>query len=226
MRRGALWLVLLLGLAGCCSPLAAAQGGRSVEQVRASGSLRGSDLDGAWVVAKLQTDPALSRRFDHLLTALGEVEAAEIRRWIGAEVTRQHGAATAAQVLLAWDDHLARLQNKPTPGQEGGNTYPTNPPPKPAPTPPALPRGMLLPEPSASAEQLQALHAQRVERFGAEAAERLRAEDAARWAWQHRLAQARAQWPSLPSAEREAWLQRRFSGSELLRARTLLGLPP
>ena len=224
--RSALWLVALVSLAGCGSAPAAAQGGRTVDQVRSSGSLRGSELDGAWVVSKLQTDPALSRRFDHLLTALGEVDATEIRRWIGAEVTRQHGAATAAQVLIAWDEHLARLQNQPTPGQEGGNTYPTRPAPKPAPNPPALPRTVLLPEPSASAEQLQALHAQRVEQFGADAAERLRTEDAARWAWQHRLAQARTQLQSLPSAEREAWLQRQFSGSELLRARTLLGLPP
>jgi hypothetical protein len=224
--RGVWWLVALLWLAGCGSPPAAAQGGRTVDQVRSTGSLRGADLDGGWVVARLQTDPALTRRFDHLITALGEVDATEIRRWIGAEVTRQHGAATAAQVLLAWDEHLARLQNKPTPGQEAGNTYPTNPPQKPPRTPPAVPRSVLLPEASASAEQLQAVHAQRVERFGAEAAERLRAEDAARWAWQHRLAQARTQLQLLPSAEHEASLKRQFSGSELLRARTLLGLPP
>ena len=224
--RGVWWLVALLWLAGCGSPPAAAQGGRTVDQVRSTGSLRGADLDGGWVVARLQTDPALTRRFDHLITALGEVDATEIRRWIGAEVMRQHGAATAAQVLLAWDEHLARLQNKPTPGQEAGNTYPTNPPQKPPRTPPAVPRSVLLPEASASAEQLQAVHAQRVERFGAEAAERLRAEDAARWAWQHRLAQARTQLQSLPSAEHEAYLKRQFSGSELLRARTLLGLPP
>lgn len=225
MRR-ALWLVALLWLAGCGSPTAAAQGGRSVDQVRTSGSLRGSDLDGGWVVTKLQTDPALSRRFDHLLTALGEVDAAEIRRWIGAEVTRQHGPATAAQVLLAWDEHLARLQNKPTPGQEGGNTYPANPPHKPLRSPPVVPRAVLLPEPSASAEQLQTLHRQRIDKFGTDAAERLRAEDAARWAWGHRLAQARTQLQAVPEAEREAHLKRQFSGSELLRARTLLGLPP
>lgn len=224
--RCALWLTTLLWLAGCGAPPAAAQGGRSVEQVRLSGSLRGSDLDGDWVVAKLQTDPALSRRFDHLLTALGEVDTAEIRRWIGAEVTRQHGAATAAQVLLAWDEHLARLQNKPTPGQEAGNTYPANPPQKPVRNPPAAPRTVLLPEPSASAEQLQALHAQRIAKLGPEAAERLRVEDAARWAWAQRLAQARTQLQALPTAEHEAHLKRQFSGSELLRARTLLGLPP
>jgi Proteobacterial lipase chaperone protein len=224
--RGVFWLVTLLWLAGCGSPPAAAQGGRSVDQVRTSGSLRGSDLDGGWVVARLQTDPALTRRFDHLLTALGEVDVTEIRRWIGAEVTRQHGPATAAQVLLAWDEHLARLQNKTTPGQEGGNNYPANPPQKTVRNPPPLPRAVLLPEPSASAEQLQALHTQRVAKFGPEAAERLRAEDAARWAWSHRLAQARSQLQTVPEAEREAHLQRQFSGSELLRARALLGLPP
>lgn len=225
MRR-VWWLVALVWLAGCGSSPAVAQGGRTVDQVRSTGSLRGADLDGGWVVAKLQTDPALSRRFDHLLTTLGEVDAAEIRRWIGAEVTRQHGAATAAQVLLAWDEHLARLQNKPTPGQEGANNYPANPPQKPVRNPPTLPRTVLLPEPSASAEQLQTLHTQRIEKFGPEAAERLRAEDAARWAWGQRLAQARSQLQALPAAEREAHLQRQFSGSELLRARTLLGLPP
>jgi hypothetical protein len=224
--RSVWWLLALLWLAGCGAPPAAAQGGRTVDQVRATGSLRGSDLDGAWVVASLQTDPALTRRFDHLITSLGEVDAAEIRRWIGAEVTRHHGAATAAQVLLAWDEYLAQLQNKPTPGQEGGNTYPATPAPKPARTPPAVPRAVLLPEPSASAEQLQALHADRVERFGAAAAERLRAEDAARWAWGYRLAQARTQLQALPEAEREARLRQLFSGNELLRARTLLGLPP
>lgn len=225
MRR-TWWLVALLWLAGCGSPPAAAEGARSIEQVRLSGSLRGSDLDGDWVVAKLQTDPALSRRFDHLLTALGEVDAAEIRRWIGAEVTRELDAATAAQVLIAWDEHLAGLQNKPIPGQEAGNNYPTNPPPKHVRNPPVPPRALLLPEPMASTEQLQTLHTQRVERLGAEAAERLRTEDAARWAWQRRLAQARTQWQSLPSSEREAYVKRHFSGSELLRARTLLGLPP
>ncbi len=225
--RGALRLVALLWLAGCGSPPAAAQGARNVDQVRTSGSLRGSDLDGGWVVARLHTDPALSHRFDHLLTALGEVDATEIRRWIGAEVTRQHGPATAAQVLLAWDEHLARLQNKPTPGQEGGNNHPANPPQKTVRRPPPLPRAVLLPEPSASAEQLQALHTQRIDKLGAEAAERLRAEDAARWAWSQRLAQARTQLQTLPTnAEREAHLQRQFGGSELLRARTLLGLPP
>lgn len=231
MTRWALIVMAMLWLAGCCAPPAAAQAGMlSVDQVRSSGSLRGTDLDGDWVLPRSQPDAALLRRFDHLLTAGGEVDRREMRAWIAREVTRQRDAAAAGQVLAAWDAHLAVLQGQPAPGQEApDNRNPQVEPVRPKPpSPPAAPRALLMPDPPAGADQQQALQAQRVQRFGAEVAERLRLEDAARWAWAQRLAQARARLHTLAGsvAAQEAYLARQFSGSELLRARTLLGLPP
>jgi lipase chaperone LimK len=222
--RTAFLLAVLLGLVGC----AAQAGVRSVDEVRASGSLRGSDLDGDWGVwrqGSLQSDTALRRRFDHLLTAVGELDLRELRRWIAREVLREHGAAAVSQVLSAWDEHLALRQGKPTPHQEAaGNPAPPTPPARRAAEP--LPRALLLPELPLGIEQQQAVQAQRVQQFGAEAAERLRLEDAARSAWAQRLAEARAQLQVLSGAAREGYLAQHFSGAERLRARTLLGFPP
>jgi len=230
--RGVLLLAAALWLAGCCSTPAAAQGGaRSVDQVRASGSLRGTDLDGDWVIGPangVRPDAALIRRFDHLLTAVGEVDLRELRAWIEREVTQQRGAATASQVLVAWDEHLAWLQGRATPNQEASGSYTSNAPTRGArvAAPAVAPRLLLMPDPPASSEAQQAIQAQRVERFGAEAAERLRVEDAARWAWTRRMAEARTQLQTLKGAAAERYLARQFSGNELLRARTLLGMPP
>ena len=233
MTRALLFLTALCLLAGCASAPVAAQGGvRSIDQVRASGSLRGTDLDGDWAVGppnSLRPETALIRRFDHLLTAVGEVDLRELRLWIEAEVTRQRDAATASQVLQAWDGHLAWLQGQPTPNQEeAGNAYLANAPPHAKRRAPAAQpqRSLLTPEPPAGAEQQQALQAQRIAQFGADAAQRLRTEDAARWAWAQRLADARTQLQALSGAARDSYLARHFSGSERLRARTLLGLPP
>lgn len=232
--RCLLWLLAVLWLAGCCSPPAVAQAGvRSVDEVRARGSLRGTDLDGdwgTWQEGRLKVDTALHRRFDHLLTAVGETDLRQLRQWVGREVTRERGAAAAAAVLLAWDEHLLWLQGKPTPAEEAGTaSSPPN-----QPVPPAhrrvspSPHALLAPEPIADAEQRKALQAQRTQSFGAEAAERLRAEDNARWAWAQRLSQARAQLQAIGNSlpAQEAYLARQFSERELLRARTLLGLPP
>lgn len=226
--RGLLLLTMTLCLASCTS---AQPGVRSTDDVRASGSLRGTDLDGDWVVAgprALRPDAALIRRFDHLLTAAGEVDLREMRRWIEREVTQQRDAATASQVLTAWDEHLAALQGKPTPAQEAaGNPYPVNTP-APAPRtrkPVATPRSLLTPDP-AGAEQQQALQVQRVQAFGADAAERLRTEDRIRWAWAQRLSDARAHLQTLSGSARDTYLARHFSGSELPRARALLVFPP
>jgi len=78
-------------------------------------------------------------------------------------------------------------------------------------------------------EQLQA---QRVQQLGAEAAERLRAEDVAWAEWERRLQSARQQLQALAAAPELSALQRSqaqethlaqsFSGQELVRARALL----
>jgi hypothetical protein len=230
--RGVLLLAAVLWLAGCCSTPAAAQSGvRSVDQVRASGSLRGTDLDGDWVVGpanSVRPDAALIRRFDHLLTAVGEVDLRELRAWIEREVTQQRDAATASQVLVAWDEHLAWLQGRATPSQEASGSYASNAPMRGVrvAAPAIAPRLLLMPDPPAGNEAQQAIQAQRVERFGAEAAERLRVEDEARWSWARRMAEARTQLQTLKGAAAERYLVRQFSGNELLRARTLLGMPP
>lgn len=231
MRAAVLLCGLLLAGLSACS--AAPLGQRTVDEVRATGSLRGSELDGAWALpprGRLQTEPALRRRFDHLLTAVGECGLPEIRRFIEREVTQAQGAAAATQVLAAWDEHLTALQGRPgANAQAAENAYPAQEAPatrslrKPAP----LPRALLAPDEPTSADELQALHAQRIERFGATAAERLRREDEARWGWSRRLAEARTELKGLSTpAQQETALARRFSGPELLRARTLLGLPP
>jgi lipase chaperone LimK len=99
-----------------------------------------------------------------------------------------------------------------------------------APAAPASPSPSLL-TPDAAA-QTPELHAARSAQFGAEGAERLRAEDAA-WAhWEQRIADARAalqaiaQRPELSAPQREQALQdelaRRFSGTELQRAHAIL----
>ena len=224
-------MTVALWLAGCSTPATAQTSVRSVDQVRASGSLRGTDLDGDWVIGPangLRPDAALIRRFDYLLTAVGELDLSELRAWIEREVTQQRDAATASQVLVAWDEHLAWLQGRTTPNQEASGSSVPN-----APThgvrvaPPLVaPRMLLMPEPPANAEQQKALQAQRVGRFGAVAAERLRVEDEARWAWARRLAEARAQLQTLKGDAAERHLARQFSGNELLRVRTLLGMPP
>ncbi len=229
MRR-LLLFVALLWLGGCASPPSAQAGVLRVDEVRRLGSLRGTDLDGdwgSWHAGTLQSDLALRRRFSHLLTAVGELDLRELRLWIAREVAREHGDASVGQVLVAWDDHLALQQGNPTPSQAAaGNPAPPSMPPRHRATAAPAPRALLMPEASLSAQQLQALQVQRVEALGAEAAERLLREDAARWAWAQRMAEARTQLQNLSGSARDAFLARHFSGSERLRARALLGFPP
>lgn len=215
--------LLATGLAACAAPPAAP---RSVDEVRARGSLRGTDLDGAWAAPgkRREAEALLLRRFDHLLSALGETSLPELRRFIEREVTREHGAVAAQEALAAWDDHLAVLRgNPPTQAPNSPAPEPTARPPK---QPAPAPRALLIPDKPAAEADAPSLHAQRVAHFGAPAAERLRTQDLARWDWARRLDEARAAVQGLPPAAKEAELTRRFSGRELLRARTLLGLPP
>ncbi|MGY4827018.1 alpha/beta fold hydrolase [Sphaerotilaceae bacterium SBD11-9] len=225
-------------LRGCCGALPIAgppAAPRSIEQVRTGGSLRGSELDGdwgAWRHGRLRAGAGLFRRFDHLLSALGETDLRELQEWIAREVIRERDAAAAGQVLLEWQSHLARLQGQSPPGQDeavtpGSSGEPAAPRRR-APVP--VPRALLLPEAAGAelqAEQRADLQQQRSQQLGSAAAERLAQEDAARWAWAQRLAQARTALLPLVGEAREVSLARQFSpGSERLRARTLLGFPP
>ena len=89
-----------------------------VMKVWESGSLRGSDLDGDWghwVVdgaGNKQLRPSLSlrRRFDYLLTALGEVTPQDLRQWMEQEVGVELGSGAAQQVLAVWDGYVTLQQ--------------------------------------------------------------------------------------------------------------------
>ena len=89
-----------------------------VMKVWESGSLRGSDLDGDWGqwvadasgTQQLQPSFSLRRRFDYLLTALGEVTAPDLRQWMAQEIGTELGSAAAQQVLAVWDRYVALQQ--------------------------------------------------------------------------------------------------------------------
>lgn len=226
MKRVLLLSLLATSLANHAAP---ASTPRSVDEVRARGSLRGTDLDGAWAAPgqRRHAEALLLRRFDHLLTALGETSLPELRRFIEREVTREHGATAAHETLAAWEAHLAVLRGEPQ------AQLPDNPAPEPAPHAPpapkgpaAVPRSLLMPDKPATEAEALALHTQRIAQLGSAAAERLRTQDLARWDWSRRLDAARTALRPLSPTAQEAELARRFKGHELLRARTLLGLPP
>ncbi|WP_236674988.1 lipase secretion chaperone [Piscinibacter sp. HJYY11] len=223
VKRALLLLMLTTALAACAAPPPTP---RSVDEVRATGSLRGTELDGAWAAPgkRREAEALLLRRFDHLLTALGETSLPELRRFIEREVTREHGPQAAHEALAAWDDHLAVLQGRPP------TQMPDGPAPEPTPRvpkrPAVVPRSLLAPDKPVNEADAQALHAQRVAQLGAAAAERLRAQDLSRWDWQRRIDDARSALQSLAPAAKDAELARRFTGRELPRARALLGLPP
>jgi len=89
-----------------------------VTKVWESGSLRGSDLDGDWghwVVdgagnKQLQPSLSLRRRFDYLLTALGEVTPQDLRQWMEQAIGIELGSGAAQQVLAVWDRYVALQQ--------------------------------------------------------------------------------------------------------------------
>lgn len=221
MKRVLTLCLLTTGLAACAAPPTATTP-RSVDEVRARGSLRGTDLDGAWAAPGTRRDAEaqLLRRFDHLLTALGETSLPELRRFIEREVTRERGATAAQETLAAWDAHLAVLRGEPQ-AQLPNNPAPEASPPAPK-RPSTAPRALLIPDPPATEADAQALHTQRISQFGAAPAERLRTQDLARWDWARRLDEARAALQALPVAGQEPELARRFKGPELQRARALL----
>jgi hypothetical protein len=221
MKRLLILCLLTTGLAACAAPPTATPP-RSVDEVRARGSLRGTDLDGAWAAPGTRRDAEalLLRRFDHLLTALGETSLPELRRFIEREVTRERGATAAQETLAAWDAHLAVLRGEPQ-AQRPDNPAPEATPPTPQ-RPTAAPRALLIPDKPATEADARALHAERVSQFGPAAAERLRAQDLARWDWTRRLDEARIALLALPAPAQEPELARRFKGPELQRARALL----
>jgi lipase chaperone LimK len=213
-----------------------------VQRVLDHGSLRGTDADGDWGTWRdgtLLPGVSLRRRFDWLLTALGEASPTEMRHWIELEVTQDKGPAAARQVLAVWDRYIA-LQQQPWRQKAD-------------PSDPATWQAALAERSAARQQHLgrdwaqafyadeeqafvahaeerrsgrtaepdaallvardgadaDALQRQRERQLGPDAAERLRAEDRA-WAdWERRLATARVRVQALGAAPELSELQRR-----------------
>jgi len=219
--------------------------------IEAESSLRGTELDGSWDVdtrGEFKPTLALRRRFDHLLTLIGEARVEELTAFIGHEVQAWGGPAARTQVLQAWERYLA-LQRHPfrMPVQLNDRNALLA----------ALGErqqvrrqllGPVLAEAFFAAEEaeLQALlqHGVRSEaqaaspidpaRLDAQARQRLQQEEAA-WAdWERRLAQARQDVQALQAEhqlsdpQRQAaidqLLAQRFAPGEAVRVRALLQL--
>jgi lipase chaperone LimK len=215
-------------------------------------SLRGVDLDGAWEAGldgQLQATIALRRRFDQLLSLLGEATLDELRAFIAYDVENLAGPAAAQRVLDVWQRYVALQQHdfRHQPDMRDRRTWAA-----------ALAerqqvrRQLLGPEIAAAffaddEQQLQALiqaqaPAQAVPvqavdraRLAPDALARLKKEEAA-WAdWERRLADARrelaalnaqAQLSQLQRAEAmERFIAQRFDSGEATRVRALLQLP-
>ncbi len=275
---------------GSTAPVpAASDAAQHVAMVLQQGSLAGTEPDGdwgRWSGEVLLPSVSLRRRFDYLLTTLGEAQPAQLREWISAQVSAQHGAAGKTQVLAVWDRYLALLQTAPVEhvdtaddaslrramaeltaqrnaalgpawayaffaddGAENeaflarrsaGRAAPSSSnDAAPSRTAPEGADAMALLAPPVtplSPDAGRRRDAERVATFGAEAAARLRSEEADWATWQAQLSLARARReaiaadPQLSALQRvqaqEAELTRAFSGGELLRARALLGAYP
>lgn len=78
------------------------------------GSLRGAELDGAWGAwdgQRLMPHADLRRRFDQLLTTLGETRPDELRQLVAWLAERDLGAPGAQAVLEVWDRYLKLQQH-------------------------------------------------------------------------------------------------------------------
>lgn len=91
-------------------------GDRSAEAVEEAlygrGSLRHSQPDGGWKLdgaGALLPDIGVRRRFDHLLTALGEATVDEIGRLLRAQATRELSTRAVEQAMALWQSYLQLL---------------------------------------------------------------------------------------------------------------------
>ncbi len=211
-------------------------------------SLRGVSLDGAWDIdseGRLKPTMALRRRFDQLLSLVGEATLDEITAYVDHDVTALAGPAAAQQVLDVWR-HYVELQKQAFNVQVDMRDRSTW---APAQAERQQARRRVLGDVVARAfyaqedAMLQAVLAsppsvvggfQSIDKSSlpADAAERLRQEEVA-WAdWERRLGEARREQSSLQSHEEMSQTQRdealsryiaqRFKADEVVRIRALL----
>ncbi|MFZ2988549.1 hypothetical protein, partial [Ideonella sp.] len=112
----------LQGLRSLAAPGATPQGpARTASAVEAAlygqGSLRESTPDGGWQVdsaGQLRPDLAVRRRFDHLLSALGEATPEELGTLLQRQANRDLPPAAVTQVMALWQRYLALQQTRYT----------------------------------------------------------------------------------------------------------------
>jgi lipase chaperone LimK len=217
-----------------------------------SSSLRGATLDGSWgdldSNGRLKPERAIRRRFDQLLTLVGEKPLPEISAWVQAQSAAALGPQGGAELVRLWKNYLA-LQQEPLRS--------------------AVDLGDRKTWAAAQAER----QGQRVRHLGFEWARAFFAEEEAALAalmqsppaagaqalidpatltpsqreawlqaqadtadWERRMAQARQNWASLQQqpqwsetqrqAQLQAHLESHFNADERRRVRALLGLNP
>lgn len=216
-------------------------------------SLRDTDPDGDWRVdaqGRLVVERAVRRRFDYWLSSLGERSAEDLERQVLTQARQALPPAAAEQLAVVWRGYLAvqrhAWQRVVQPGQPGTWRVALE-------ERQSVRRRLLgtawaeafygdeqrrlwaqilawesgQPLPADEAGSAVPLHPQAAQRV---------AEVEAQWAqWEQRLAQARSEWarlvaaPELSAVQRDEamarWLAQRFTPSELVRVRALLGLP-
>ena len=110
---------LLAGGGSEGSPMTNAGGPGSIDaadietRLFTDGSLRGALFDGSWgrwADGRLQPDFALRRRFDQLLTTVGEASTDELRAFVASRAERDTSPEQARAVLALWDQYLALQQ--------------------------------------------------------------------------------------------------------------------
>ncbi|HEY0859015.1 MAG TPA: hypothetical protein VGE16_18255 [Albitalea sp.] len=215
-------------------------------------SLRGAELDGAWEAGadgQLQPTIALRRRFDQLLSLLGEATLEELQGFIAVDVENLAGADAARRVLDLWQRYVMLQQHafRSQPDLRDRRTW------APALAERQQVRRQLLGADVAAAfyaedeQQLQALiqgqpavapssvHTVDRAQLAPDALDRLQKEEAA-WAdWERRLADARRELAALDAQAQLSPLQRgeamdrfiaqHFDSGEATRVRALLQLP-
>lgn len=74
----------------------------------APASLQGSEVDGgiSLVNGRIQANLDLRRMFDYFLTALGEMDVAQIRTWLAAHVRERYGESVLAEALSLFDRYV------------------------------------------------------------------------------------------------------------------------
>jgi lipase chaperone LimK len=220
-------------------------------------SLRGATLDGSWgeldARGKLKPSLALRRRFDQLLTLLGETSLEQLAAFAEHDAHMALGVGGARQVMEVWRRYLelqryefrtrvdlrdrnswaaALAERQPVRRNLLGADW--------AAAFYAEEEAQLLAtirEPAQPPEAVASMNAAGIDvaTLPPDARRRLADEEAAWVDWEKRLAQARQEWarlqaaPELSAPQRaaaiEQWMQPRFDAGEQRRVRALLHLP-